>query len=72
MSKEKRRHHTPEQKLAVLREHLLDRKPISEVCESHGIAPRVFCEWQRKLFENGAAAFVSVSKVTSRERCDSR
>jgi len=67
MSKEKRRHHTPEQKLAVLREHLLERKPISEVCEGHGIAPSVFYEWQRKLFENGAAAFMSASKVTSRE-----
>jgi transposase-like protein len=67
MSKEKRRHDTPEQKLAVLREHLLERKPISEVCEGHGIAPSVFYEWQRKLFENGAAAFTSVGKVTSRE-----
>ena len=44
MSKEKRRRHTPEQKLVVLREHLLDHKPISEVCERHGIAPSVFYE----------------------------
>ena len=51
----------------MLREHLLERKPISEICERHGIAPSVFYEWQRKLFENGAAAFASVGKVTSRE-----
>lgn len=66
-SKEKRRHHSPEQKLAILREHLLDRKPVSDVCERHQIAPSVFYEWQRKLFENGASAFTSVGKVSSRE-----
>lgn len=67
MSKEKRRHHSPEQKLAVLREHLLDHKPVSEVCERHGIAPSMFYDWQRKLFENGGAAFSGVGKVASRE-----
>lgn len=67
MPKEKRRHHTPEQKLAVLREHLLERKPVSDVCEAHGIAPSVFYEWQRKLFDNGAAAFTQPGKVSSRE-----
>lgn len=67
MSKEKRRHHSPEQKLAVLREHLLERKPISEVCERHGIAPSMFYDWQRKLFENGGAAFTSGAKTPSRE-----
>ena len=25
------------------------------VCERHGIAPSVFYEWQRKLFDNGAS-----------------
>lgn len=68
MPKEKRRHHSPEEKLAVLREHLLDRKPISEVCERHGIAPSLFYDWQRKLFENGTAAFTATSKAPSREQ----
>lgn len=40
MSTEKRRHHTPEQKLAVQREHLLDRKPISEILIRRRRAPR--------------------------------
>lgn len=52
-----RRTFTPEQKLAVVREHLLGGKPISEVCEGHGITPAMFYQWQRQLFENGAAAF---------------
>ena len=48
---------TPEQKLAILREHLLEKVPVSELCEKHGISPVNFYNWQRLLFENGAAAF---------------
>jgi len=67
-AKAKRRHHSPEQKLAVRREHLLDLKPTSEVCERHGIGPGMFYEWQRKLFENGATAFTATGKTSSREQ----
>jgi transposase len=59
MPRKKRRHFTPEQKVSILREHLLEAKPVSEVCETHDLQPSVFYEWQRKLFENGAAAFAS-------------
>jgi len=54
---EKRRQHTSEQKVAILREHLVDKKPVSEVCEKHGVAPGLFYYWQKQFFENGAAAF---------------
>jgi transposase len=57
MSKEQRRHHPAEQKLAILREHLVERKPVSEIREQHTIAPSLFYYWQKQLFENGAAAF---------------
>ncbi|MEZ4394442.1 MAG: transposase [Polyangiales bacterium] len=45
MSKEQRRHHSPEQKLAILREHLVERKPVSDICEQHSIAPSLFYYW---------------------------
>ena len=57
MGESKRRHHTSEQKVAILREHLLDQKPVSEVCEKHDVAPGLFYYWQKQFFENGAAAF---------------
>lgn len=56
MSKE-RRHFTPEDKIKILREHLLDDVPISQVCEKHQIQPTLFYLWQKTLFENGGAAF---------------
>src|SRR5438094_4534043 len=52
-----RRHFTPEQKVAILREHFLDKVPVSDVCEKHGIPVNNFYNWQKQFFENGAAAF---------------
>lgn len=54
-----RRHFTGAQKLAILREHLIEKVPISEVCQKHQIQPTLFYLWQKKLFEDGAAVFES-------------
>lgn len=56
MAKERRRFEAAE-KVKIIREHLLDGKPLSEVCEKYGIAPTQFYQWQKVLFENGQAAF---------------
>ncbi len=47
----KRKRFTPEQKAAALRRHLVDRIPISQVCEEAGIQPAVFYRWQKTAFE---------------------
>ncbi len=52
-----RRNFTGAEKLAILREHLIEKVPISEVCERHGLQPTVFYQWQKKLFEEGVALF---------------
>jgi len=52
-----RRHFSAQQKVQIIREHLLEKKPISEVCQKHGINPTLFYRWQQEFFENGAAAF---------------
>jgi transposase-like protein len=54
-----RRHFTPEQKVAILREHLLDKTPVSEVCDRHHIAVSMFYLWQKEFFENGHRAFAA-------------
>jgi transposase len=55
--KNERKHYTAEEKVAILRRHLLDKVPVSELCEEKGIRPTVFYRWQKEFFENGAAAF---------------
>lgn len=54
-----RRYFSPELKVAIIREHLLDGVPVSEVCEKHKIKPSPYFTWQKKFFERGAAVFAS-------------
>jgi transposase-like protein len=56
-----RRQFSPAQKIQILREHLLEKTPISEVCEKHQITPTQFYQWQKTFFENGAAAFAKTA-----------
>jgi transposase len=57
-----RRHFTPEQKVALLRLHLLEKKPISNICQEHDLSVTLFYLWQKQLFENGTAAFDNAGK----------
>src|ERR1017187_5736250 len=54
--KKQRKHYTPEEKVAILRRHLLEKDPISKLCDELGLQPTVFYRWQKECFENGAAA----------------
>jgi transposase len=56
MSQRKRRKFSAEEKAAILRKHLAEKKPVSDVCDEYGIQPSVFYGWQRQLMENMAAA----------------
>ena len=55
--KKQRKHYTSEEKVAILRRHLLEKEPISRLCDEVGLQPTVFYRWQKEFFENGAAAF---------------
>jgi len=52
-----RKHHTAQEKVAILRRHLLDKEPISKLCDELGLQPTQFYRWQKEFFENGATAF---------------
>ena len=55
--KKQRKHYTPEEKVAILRRHLVEGMAISGLCDELGLQPTVFYRWQKEFFENGAAAF---------------
>ena len=63
-----RRNFSGTEKMAILREHLVERVPISEVCEKHGIQPTLFYTWQKKLFEEGAAVFEQPRAKSGRQQ----
>jgi len=52
-----RKHHTPEEKVVILRRHLVDKVPVSTLCDEHQIHPTVFYRWLKQFFDHWAAAF---------------
>lgn len=52
-----RKDYTGEEKVALLKQHLVEGTPVSEICDKHNLQPTVFYRWQKEFFENGAAAF---------------
>jgi len=55
----RRRRLAPAEKIAILKAHLVDKKPISDLCDQHGIQPSQFYRWQQEFFERGSLAFES-------------
>ena len=55
--KKTRKHFTADEKVALLRRHLLNQEPISKLCDELSLQQTVFYRWQKEFFENGAAAF---------------
>jgi transposase-like protein len=53
----KRRQYSGEEKVRILRRHLVDKVPVSDLCDEHGLNPNVFYRWQKEFFEKGAVVF---------------
>ena len=64
--RKKRHNYTPEEKVSILRRHLIERVPVSDLCDEHQLQPKIFYFWQKHFFENGAAAFVSNDRPQKR------
>jgi len=62
----KRRKFSSGEKVRVLRRHLVDKVPVSELCEQERIQPTQFYQWQKQFFENGASAFEPKPSKTDR------
>ena len=57
MNNSERKYHPPEEKVSILRRHLIEKVPVSSLCEEFGLHPTVLYRWLKQFFENGAAAF---------------
>ena len=67
-----RRHFSPQEKVAILKLHLLEKVPVSDLCDEVGIAPNLFYRWQKEFFENGHVAFDNGRKTKAVEDANSR
>jgi transposase-like protein len=64
----KRKHLTAEQKVAVIRRHLIENVPVSDLCEELGVHPNQYYNWQKTFFENGAILFERKSNAANESR----
>lgn len=63
-----RRSIPPELKVAIVREHLVEGVPVSDVCEKHKIHPTQYYNWQKTLFENGQTCFLRKTNSANEKR----
>ena len=59
---DKRRKFSAEEKVRLLRLHLVEKVPVSDICDRNSLNPNVFYRWQQQFFENGSAAFEKTGK----------
>jgi transposase-like protein len=55
--KQKRKNRSGAEKVAILKRHLVDRVPVSDLCDEYNLHPTVFYRWQKEFFEQGATVF---------------
>ena len=59
MGKKGQRKFTADQKASIILRHLIEKKPVSEICDEYNIRPSLFYEWQRTALGNLAMALES-------------
>jgi|SRR5580700_4559797 transposase-like protein len=62
MSSKQRRHFGGPEKVAILKRHLVEKVPVSTLCDELDIYPTQFYGWLKDFFENGHLAFDSGRK----------
>ena len=62
----KRKRYSGEEKVRILKRHLVDNISVSDLCDEYYLNPVVFYRWQKEFFENGAAAFERKTDSKSR------
>ena len=65
-----RNNYTPEEKVVILKRHLVDKIPVSDICDQYKMKPTVFYRWQKEFFENGSSAFIK--KKSNQEKTSAK
>jgi len=57
MERRKRKHYSAQEKIRLLKKHLVDGVSVSEVCRTDEVKPVVYYRWQKDFFEKGHVVF---------------
>ena len=55
--RKQRKNYSSQEKVFIMKRHLVDHVPVSDLCDKYDLHPNVFYRWQKEFFENGSAAF---------------
>ena len=50
-----RKQYSPQEKVRILREHLIEKAPVSDVCDRHGLKASVLYRWQVLRYSQASA-----------------
>lgn len=67
-SKRQRRNFTPDEKAKLIRRHLVDKEPVSKICNEEKLQPSVFYEWLRQLLERAPEVLASAPRGQNAEK----
>jgi transposase len=62
-----RRYFADHEKVAILKRHLIDKVPVSDLCDELQLYPNQFYDWLKKFFENGHLAFANGRKARAND-----
>ena len=68
MLKTARRKFQDSEKVAILKRHLVEKVPVSDLCDEHKLYPNQFYDWLKRFFENGHLAFAQGRKPKADEQ----
>lgn len=63
-----RRTFSPEEKAATVKRYLVDKTPVSNLCDELGLQPTQVYQWQKQLLENAHLAFTNTTRPMQKER----
>ena len=63
-----RKYPTAEEKALVLKRYLVEKVPMSDLCDEYALQPSQVYRWQKQLFENAAGAFRRTNQRTQQTK----
>ena len=67
-----RRYLSNEEKVAIIRAHLMEGVAVSDLSDKHDLEPSLIYRWEKQLFENGAMVFGPKPKEGKSDKTDAR
>ena len=67
-----RRNFTAQEKAAIVKRHLVDKTPVSNLCDEFGLQPTQIYNWQKQLFENASLAFQRPGLLSKQDHAKDR